>query len=73
MVGTKLKFSTTYHLQIDGQIEVVNRSLENLLRCLVDDSNRNWDSIIPIAQFFYNNRISLLLNTSKNCIMRSEK
>jgi len=58
MVGTKLKFSTAYHPQTDGQTEVVNRSLGNLLRCLVSDHNRNWDLILPTAQFAYNSSIN---------------
>ena len=49
LVGTKLKFSTTFHPQTKSQSKVVNRSLGNLLRCLMGEANRNWDSILPIT------------------------
>ena len=35
-LGTTLQFSSSYHLQIDGQTEVVNQSLGNLLRSFVE-------------------------------------
>ena len=43
MTGTHLKFSSAYHPQMDGQTEVVNHSLGNLLRCLVGDNIKSWD------------------------------
>ena len=64
LVGTELKFSTAFHPQTDGQIEVVNRSLGNLLWCLVGEVNRNWDSILPTAQLAYNSSANRSIGTS---------
>lgn len=46
--------SSAYHPQSDGQTEVVNRSLGNLLRALVGESIKKWDSKLPQAEFAHN-------------------
>ena len=37
---------------------MVNRSLGNLLRCLVGDKPKGWDLILPQAEFAYNNSVN---------------
>jgi len=62
-MGTKLKFFTAFHPQTDGQIEI-NRSLENLLRCLDGEHLRNWDFILPTAKFAYNSSCNRSISIS---------
>ena len=53
-IGTNLQYSTNFHPQTDGQTEVVNRSFGNLLRCFVRDKPKEWENVLPIAEFAYN-------------------
>ena len=54
LMGTTLKFSTAFHPQTDGHTEVTNRTLGNLLRCLVQGNTTAWDELLPRAEFAYN-------------------
>ena len=42
----------------DGQIEVIYRSLGNLLHCLVRDHLTTWVQVLPMAKFAYNNSVN---------------
>ena len=57
-LGTQLSFSSAYHPQSDGQTEVINRSLGNLLRCLTKEHGVAWDVVLPQAEFSFNDSVN---------------
>ena len=53
-MDTKLKKSTTFHPQTDGQIEVVNRTVIQLLRGYCSKHPKLWDENLCYVQHAYN-------------------
>jgi hypothetical protein len=51
----KSNLSTAYHPEMDGQTEHVNQILEQYLWLYVNYQQDNWNSLLPLAEFAYNN------------------
>ncbi|GJV45656.1 DNA/RNA polymerases superfamily protein [Tanacetum coccineum] len=53
--GTRLKFSTTFHPQTDGQLERTIQTLEDMLRACALEWTGSWDEYMCLVEFAYNN------------------
>jgi hypothetical protein len=52
--GVNLYYSTAYHLQTDGQTEVINKCIKHYLRCMAGDCPNQWAKRLPLAEWWYN-------------------
>jgi len=52
-LGSKLRLSSAYHPQTNGQSERTIQSLEDLLRVCVLEQGGTWDSQLPLIEFTY--------------------
>ena len=63
LLGIKLAATTTYHPQGDGQTKQVNQELEQYLHPFVNEHQADWDDLLPLAKFQYNNHIVIVLSS----------
>ncbi|WVZ80310.1 hypothetical protein U9M48_027800 [Paspalum notatum var. saurae] len=63
-LDSKLRFSTAYHPQTDGQTERTNQILEDMLRACAIQYGTSWDKSLPYAEFSYNNSYQASLKKS---------
>ena len=54
-LGTKLRMSTPYHAQTDGQTDRVNVVLKDTLRHFVGPYQNDWDDLLAPVEFALNN------------------
>ena len=57
LLGIQRNLSTAFHPESDGQTEIVNQRLEQYLRCYVGYQQDDWCSLLPLAEFAYNNSL----------------
>lgn len=54
ILAVEHRFTTAYHPQTNGQVEVYNRTLSNMLSHVIADNQRDWDKFIPFCQLAHN-------------------
>jgi hypothetical protein len=53
-MGTEIRMTTAYHPEADGQTERANRTLVEMLRCMVDDMQKDWVDHLTNCEIAYN-------------------
>lgn len=51
ILGIRLKLSTAYHPQTDGQTEIMNQYLDQRLRPFVNHYQDNWSDLLPMMDY----------------------
>ena len=57
VLGTRLNMSTVDRSQIDGQIELMNRVIDDTLRSVCANTPKRWSLMASVVEFAFNNAI----------------
>ena len=71
--GTTLTYGFAYHQRFDGQTEVMNRVIEEVLRCSINFTQTNWLGLLPEATCAINNSINTDSELSANHVYYGRK
>src|SRR5258708_2028832 len=60
----ELHFTSGYHPEGDGQTEHLNQVLEQYLQAYMNYQQDDWSSLLPLAEFTYNNAMNEMTGVS---------
>ena len=63
-IGIEQRLSTAFHPQTDGQTERTNAILQQYLRAYVNYWQDNWNELLLLAEFAYNNGYQETIKTT---------
>ena len=66
VLGTTLTMSYAYHQRFDGQTEVTNRTIEQIMRCYINFNQDNWLDLLPDVTSAINNSVHPTTGLSPN-------
>lgn len=58
LLGITTRLTTAYHPQANGQTERTNQTLETYLRSFISYQQDDWVTLLPLAEFAFNNATS---------------
>ena len=58
LMGTNLLMSTAFHPQTDGATEWTNCSIGQVLRMIIQDDQKDWETKCPMVEFMLNSNTS---------------
>lgn len=64
LTRTEMKMSTAFHPQTDGVTERLNQTLEQYLRLHVNYQQDDWEDLLPLASFVYNDTLHSATKTT---------
>src|SRR5260221_4873863 len=64
LLRMELHFTSGYHLEGNGQMECLNQVLEQYLRAYTNYQQDDWSSLLPLAEFAYNNATNEMTRVS---------
>ena len=64
LLGISISSSMAYHPQSDGQTECINQELEQYICIFINECQDNWDTLLPLGEFAYNNHTHSLTQHS---------
>ena len=67
-LGTKLSLTSAYHPQSNGLTERVNGNIMETLRIFSSQQPAQWDQVLALAEFAYNNATSSVTHQTPFCL-----